>query len=427
MAYFLMMIFCLWGLFFFHSCIPGASQRSALSLQRASDDVIKDYRDSFRIPNLLMSATKNCPHCGRLVEINVSVGECMFREASELSPDAPGFAEKSAAARRQLRGEAEMGCGTSNLILGLIKENGLLGTKPDLIGAARHYRLAADTGELAGRIALASFWIRIGENLPAAAEILKKASAEDPRNTDCLMYLSKAYTMTGRHQEAFEAAKKAYYYSPVNSLERAGIEESFVSCLLSAAETLGEENAMSQINDLIFISPKNSRLKFARAVIYAQFGHFDQAVKQLDELENSVPASVLELERSRIDSLKGDFASAHRRLDALLAERKTDPELRRLKIRLLIRENREKDAFALAGSWIRTDENKCGACLIRAQMYLDKKEYDAAIRDCEEARKYASPAEQAFIENLIGNIRTVQADPLQINLFPQMELPSGRR
>jgi len=351
----------------------------------------------------------------------------MFREVAELPPDTPGFAEKVSAMRRQLRGEADLGCGPANLILGLIKENGLFGTKPDLIGAARHYRLYADTGDPAGRVALASFWVRIGENLPGAADMLKKASEEDPRNTDCLMYLSKAYTMTGRHTEAFEAAKKAYYYSPVNSMERAAIENVFVSCLLAAAEEIGEENALSQINDLIFISPKNVRLKFARSAIYARFGHFDQAMKQLDELNGSVPEQVLAVERVRIEGLKGDFAAAHKRLDVLLAERKTDPELRRLKIELLLGENKEKEAFDMAGAYIASDENKRDACLMRAQMYLNKKDYDAAVRDCEEARKYASPAEQTFIDHTIENIRTIQADPLQLNLFPQMNLPSGQQ
>lgn len=422
-----MMFFCLWGILCFHSCIPGSSQRDVLSLQRASDDVIRDYTDSFRMSGFFQAATKNCPHCGKLVEANVSVGECMFREAADLPPDTPGFAEKVSAMRRQLRGEAEMGCGTANLILGLIKENGLFGTKPDLIGAARHYRLYADTGDASGRIALAAFWVRIGENLPGAAELLKKASEEEPRNTECLMYLSRACTMMGKHLEAFEAAKKAYYYSPVNSLERAGIEVSFVSCLLAAAGEIGEESALAQINDLIFISPKNDRLKFARAAVYAQFGQFDQAMKQLDDIKDTVPERILAVERVRIEALKGDFAAANKRLDALLAERKTDPELRRLKVELLLREKKEKEAFDMVGAWIGSDENKCDACLIRAQMYLNKKEYDAAVRDCEEARKYASPAEQVYIDRIIENIRTVQADPLQMNLFPQMEFPAGQR
>lgn len=421
------MLFCLWGILFFHSCIPGSSQRDVLSLQRASDDVIKDYTSSFQTSSLFLTATKNCPHCGKLVEANVSVGECMFREAAELSPDAPDYAEKVAAMRRQLRGEAEMGCGPANMILGLIKENGLFGTKPDLIGAARHYRLYADTGDPEGRVALASFWVRIGENLPGAADMLKKAAEENPRNTDCLMYLSKAYTMMGRHPEAFEAAKKAYYYSPVNSSERAAIENVFVACLLSAAEEIGEGNALSQLSDLIFISPKNIRLKFARAAVYARFGHFDQAMKQLDELNGAVPEQTLAVERVRIEGLKGDFAAAHKRLDALLAERKNDPELRRLKIDLLLREKKEKEAFDLAGSYIASDENKRDACLMRAQMYLNKKEYDAAVRDCEEASRYASPAEQVYIGHIIEDIRAVQADPLQDGLFPQMLFPSGQQ
>lgn len=427
MAYFLMMFFCLWGVLCFHSCIPGSSQREVLSLQRASDDVIKDYTDSFRMSGFFQSATKNCPHCGKLVEANVSVGECMFREVADLPPDTPGYSEKVSAMRRQLRGEAEMGCGTANLILGLIKENGLFGTKPDLIGAARHYRLFADTGDVSGRIALASFWVRIGENLPGAAELLKKASEEEPRNTECLMYLSRACTMMGKHLDAFEAAKKAYYYSPVNSLERAGIEVSFVSCLLAAAEEIGEENALAQINDLIFISPKNDRLKFARAAVYARFGHFDQAMKQLDELETVLPKQLLDVERVRIEGLKGDFAAAHKRIDLLLAERKADPELRRLKVDLLLREKKEKEAFDAVGAWIGADENKRDACLLRAQMYLDKKEYDAAIRDCEEARKYASPAEQVYIDHTIESIRNMQSDPLQMELFPQVELPADQR
>lgn len=47
----------------------------------------------------------------------------------------------------------------------------------------------------------------------------------------------------------------------------------------------------------------------------------------------------------------------------------------------------------MAGAHIASDENKRDACFMWVQMYLNKKDYDAAIRDCEEARKYASPAE----------------------------------
>ncbi len=417
-----LILFCVWGVFLFHSCVPGGDQRDLLALTRASDDAIHDYKASFEVSQFFQAATKNCAHCGKLVESNISSGECMFSEVIDMSPDMPDYRKKVQDLMRQLRGEAAHGYGPANFLLGQIREYALLGQKQDIIAAARHYRLFADTGSAPGRAALAGYWLRLGENLPAAVELLKKSIEAEPRNTGFLMALSQAYGMMGKYTESFEAAKKAYANSPVNSEERFVIETSFAVILLNVAAELGEEAALAQINDMIYFSSRNDSLKLVRAQLYAIFKKFYQAEKELTLLKDKLPENNLELARLRMDNLKGDFSAAHKRIDSLLAKEPQNFEFRSAKIQQYMQENKEKEAFETADAFIRDDKDKTRSYIMRGQMYFRKKDYKSALADFESARKNAVPAHHEEIDRLIHAVKVSMKDPLNelINL-PSLE------
>lgn len=416
MAKILIVILFSWALIFYHSCTPFGDQRGVLSLSRAEDDIIKDYTESFQTSAAFMTATKRCTHCGKLVESNISAGECMFRELTSLPEDAPGRQKLFRETRKQLRGEATSGYGPASFLLGFIAENGLFGTKPDIITAARQYRLFAESGAPEGKAALAAFWIRLGENLPAAIELLNRALEENPRNTDYYMYLSHAYTMLNKPLEAFETAKKAYYHSPVHSTERLRIEMIFVEKLMIAAPVIGKEAALAQINDMIYISPKNKKLIFDRANLYALFGDFATAEKELDSLKKDYPPVPLRIAKARLRAMQNNLSGAKQELSSLLAE---DPEnyiVRTAMLELLMERGKKAEAFETVNKFIESDKDKTGAYILRANLHLMNEDIQSAIADFELAKKTAPPAAADDIDQAIQSLKKAAEEPE----FPEM-------
>ena len=376
--------FFTWALLLFHSCMPFGSEREVLSLSRADDDVIRDYTASFR-NSMLLSAVKRCGHCGKMVEAEISEGECMFRELSTMDPRAPGYSEKLARMRDQLRGEAEGGYGPAHFLLGVMAENGLFGTKRDEISAARRYRLFSETGDPRGAAELACFWVRIGENLPAAVEILKKSLAADPRNTELGMYLSEACSLLRRNREAFEAAKRAYYYSPVDSEERRAIESVFLNRLLAASDEIGADAALSQIGDMIYISPKNMDFKYFRCILLLMFGRCDEAEADLKKLHGHYPEEPLAILQARICATRGDFAQAYEALSPLMKANPHSMSLREVRFQLLVQEGREKDAFAELDGYVKNDPDPTDVLLFRGRLYAERRQWDLAEKDFQKA------------------------------------------
>ena len=405
--------FFTWALLLFHSCMPFGFERDILALSRADDEVIRDYTASFR-NTMLLSAVKRCSHCGKVVEADISVGQCMFREISSMDPDSPEYPEKLARMRDQLRGEADSGYGPANFLLGVMAENGLYGTKRDEITAARRYRLYSETGDPRGAAELACFWVRIGENLPAAVELLKKALAADPRDTGFGMYLSEACMLLGQNREAFEAAKRAYYYSPVDSEERLAIESVFLNRLLSAADEIGADAALSQIDDMIYISPHNVEFKYVRCILLLMFGRCEEAEAERQKLEHVYPEEPLVILQARICAARGDFPRAYEVLDRLLKADPRSMSLRSARFELLLQENREKDAFAELEKYVETDPDPVEILVFRGHIYMERRQWSLAEKDFRAALKNArNELTERKLRQLLNSLRELQ------EIFPE--------
>lgn len=393
-----------WALLFFHSCMPGGDQRQLLSLSRAENDVIRDYTPSFSTAEFFMATTKRCPHCDKLVEIHTSEGECMFRELWQEPYHSTRKKEMFRATRKQLRGEAAAGYGPANFLLGLIAENGLFDSRPDIITAARHYRLFAESGNPQGKAALACSWIRQSDNLTEALEILQTVIKEDPRNTELHMYISQAHTLLNQHKAAFEAAKKAYYYSPAASAERQNIENVFVEKLLIAAQSLGEKEALAQIADMIYLSPGNQKLIFARSNLYAIFGKFDLAEQDLNSLKNQYNRIPLLIARAKLRNAQKNFEGAKQDIKSLM---KNDPDnffVRAAMLELLVTNRKIKEALAAADSFIRADKDKTSAYLLRANLHVLNQNLNDALADFKKARTTANKETIPDIDEAIRSI-----------------------
>lgn len=393
-----------WALLFFHSCMPGGDQRQLLALSRAESDVIRDYTPSFSTTGFFLTSTKKCNHCNKLVEIHTSEGECMFRELWQESRHSPRRKEMLRNTRKQLRGESAAGYGPASFLLGLIAENGLFGTRPDIITAARQYRLFAENGGLRGKAALACFWIRLGENLPAALSILQKVIKEEPRNTELHMYISQAHTLLNQHKEAFEAAKKAYYHAPAASVERQNIENIFVEKLLIAANALGEKDALAQINDMIYLSPKNQKLIFARSNLYAIFGKFKLAEKDLNSLQNKYNKIPLLIARAKLRNAQRDFEGAKQDIRTLMANDPDNYYVRTAMLELLVANRKIKEALETANSFIRKDKDKTGAYLLRANLHAMNNDLKSALADFKQAKSTAGKEDAPAIDDAIRTI-----------------------
>ena len=393
-----------WALLFFHSCMPGGDQRQLLALSRAENDVIRDYTPSFSTAGLLLSTTKRCGHCNKLVEVHTSEGECMFRELWQEPYHSPQRKDLFKKTRKQLRGEAAAGYGPASFLLGMIAENGLFDTKPDIITAARQYRLFAENGGMRGKASLACFWIRMGENLPEALTILQKVIKEEPRDTELHMYISQAYTLLKQHKNAFDAAKKAYYYAPSASAERQNIENIFVEKLLIAANELGEKDALAQINDMIYLSPKNQKLIFVRSQLYAIFGKFKLAEQDLDILKDQYDKVPLLIARAKLRNAQRDYEGAKQDIKTLMANDPDNFYVRTAMLELLMTNRKTKEAFAAADSFIRKDKDKTAAYLLRANLHAMNSDLKRALADFKTARASATKEDAPAIDDAIRTI-----------------------
>jgi tetratricopeptide (TPR) repeat protein len=399
MLKFLVVILFSWALLFFHSCMPGGDQRQLLALSRAENDVIRDYTPSFSTAGLLLSTTKRCGHCNKLVEVHTSEGECMFRELWQEPYHSPRRKDLFKKTRKQLRGEAAAGYGPASFLLGLIAENGLFETKPDIITAARQYRLFAENGGMRGKASLACFWIRMGENLPEALAILQTVIKEEPRDTELHMYISQAYTLLKQHKNAFDTAKKAYYYAPSASAERQNIENIFVEKLLIAANELGEKDALAQINDMIYLSPKNQKLIFVRSQLYAIFGKFKLAEQDLNSLKDQYNKVPLLIARAKLRNAQRDYEGAKQDIKTLMANDPDNFYVRTAMLELLMTNRKTKEAFAAADSFIRKDKDKTAAYLLRANLHAMNRDLKRALADFKTARASATKEDAPAIDD----------------------------
>ena len=164
------------------------------------------------------------------------------------------------------------------------------------------------------------------------------------------------------------------------------------------------------------ISPKNKKLIFDRANLYALFGDFATAEKELDSLKKDYPPVPLRIAKARLRAMQNNLSGAKQELSSLLAE---DPEnyiVRTAMLELLMERGKKAEAFETVNKFIESDKDKTGAYILRANLHLMNEDIQSAIADFELAKKTAPPAAADDIDQAIQSLKKAAEEPE----FPEM-------
>ncbi len=288
-----------------------------------------------------------CRHCGQALSSGLSSGECAFRAAA-LEQDSGKAKDLYKEARRLLTQEAEReGRASSRILLGVIAERGLANGNPDEIAAARHFRLAADSGSPAGMTALAVFWIRRNLELEKAGELLLRSRALLPDNPDNQLGFAEWYFVRGKWDEAFSLLRETYASSPPESEDRAAAEMLILNFLQRLSIAGGTDQALAELDLLIRQNSRNPVFYSLRALLLKEKGEFEAAEKDWDAVLNIDTSSASAYaERAEIRSATGCLAGALEDMKTAVKLAPLNPELFLRKGMLELEASEYGDAFS---------------------------------------------------------------------------------
>ena len=407
--------------FHFHSCAPGMKvsgsvEERNLAEAKEKEEAFSRLPDPFFSPDLSFPdfperGFRNplCRHCGRVLTSGLSSGECAFRAAAfEKDPGKAEILYKKA--REFLTEEAEHdGRAASRVLLGIMAERGLANGNPDEIAAARHFRLAAESGSPAGMTALAVFWIRRNMELEEAEKLLIRSQAILPDDPDNKFGFAELYFARGKWDGAFSLLRETYADTAPETEERAAAEMMAVNFLQRLSIACGTDRALAELDLLIRQDPRNALFYAMRASLRKEQGEFESAEKDWNAvLEIGGPRAPVYAERAEVRSASGRLAGALEDMKTAVKLSPHDPELFLRKGMLELEASEYGDAFSSLEEAKRllpgTDPRlSCFAAMI----HLRRKEYRKAEAVLE---KLPSSARNGASAALLAEVKRAMKD-----------------
>ena len=164
-----------------------------------------------------------------------------------------------------LQKEADGGDPESALHLAYMYDLGH-GVKQDGISAAKYYRIAADSGLVKGKMALARFWLRNEMFLDDAAKLVE--SIPDYRkNPDCLLLLGTIRYAQSRYTEGFEDLLKAYQNAGRNFMIRDNVWKVVHAAFLELYKNGNYDAALAEADKAAKLNPKHPAIPYCRGLV----------------------------------------------------------------------------------------------------------------------------------------------------------------
>lgn len=401
------------AMFHFHSCGPGMvlseeapgphfltgkQKKNEFSLPSGDPFLQQQISSSAVFPGWNLSDPV-CRHCGQALSSGLSSGECAFRSAA-FEQDSGKAEDLYKEARRLLTQEAEReGRASSRILLGVMAERGLANGNPDEIAAARHFRLAAESGSPAGMTALAVFWIRRNMELEEAEKLLIRSQSILPDDPDNKFGFAELYFARGKWDGAFSLLRETYAETAPETEERAAAEMMAVNFLQRLSIVGGRDRALAELDFLIRQDPWNALFYAMRASLRKEQGEFESAEKDWNAvLEIGGPRAPVYAERAEVRSASGRLAGALEDMKTAVKLSPLDPELFLRKGMIELEASEYGDAFSSLEEAKRllpgTDPRlSCFAAMI----HLRRKEYRKAEAVLEKLPSSARNGESAAL------------------------------
>ena len=348
---------------------------------------------------------------------SVSAAELLYVKALR-EPDKAKRIEMFKSARRALLDEAEKNDNMkAHLLLGYMADLGQ-GMPSDGIQAARHYRIAADSGMPEAKIALAEFWRRNEIFLDEAVKQITGIPGYE-ENPNALCTLGAIYYAMYENEKGFSILKKAYT-SPHRT---ANTRLEVLKILHGAFEKYFKGNnldaALLELKRTDELEPDNYLTAYLMGLVEFRRGHAAEAEKLFNlswQRNPAMPETYRELAFLKVRSSRFDAAVDDIKVAYAVSGRK--PEFERALLEIYLLAKRMDDLLQLTDRILADHPERKEIRLIRISILQLKKEYQKAYDDLMILLKDPKLAKDPAIQETFANISSMlgkYADAVQAN------------
>ena len=333
----------------------------------------------------------------------VSDAEMQYVKALR-EPDKAKRNELFKAARKALLDEAEKKQNfKAHLLLGYMADLGQ-GMQSDGIQAARHYRVAADSGMVEAKIALAEFWRRNEIFLDEAVKQITDIPKYD-ENPAALCVLGSIYYAMYENEKGFQVLKKAYFsknHTPATRLE-------VLKILHHSFEKYFRGNnydaALKELKRADELEPRNYLTPYLMGLVEIRRGKLAEAEKLFNlswQRNPAVPETYREL--AFLKARSGRAAEAMDNAKTAYAISGKKPEFERAFMEICILTKNQDALMAFVDKQLQADPGRKDLRLVRLSVLQLKRDFAKAYEDLRILMKEPKAANDPVFQEMFANI-----------------------
>ncbi len=336
----------------------------------------------------------------------VSEAELQYVKALR-EPDKVKRFEMYKAARQALLEEAEKNhSAKAHLLLGYMADLGQ-GMRSDGIQAARHYRIAADSGMVEAKIALAEFWRRNEIFLnEAVKQITSIPNYEE--NPVALCTLGSVYYAMYENEKGFQVLKKAYRSPKATPNVRLDVLKVLHGMFEKYFKGNNYDAALKELERTAELAPGNHLTYYLMGLVEIRRGDLVRAEKMFKRSWKANPAfpevyrelAMLKARAGRFDEAVDDAKTAY-------AISGRQPEFGHALVEIYFLSKRLDEMLRLIDLLLKGEPDNKGMRLIRVSVLQLKKEYGRAYEDLKVLMKDPKCAQDPVCQEMFANVSSM--------------------
>jgi|GEM_PF-3024028 len=336
----------------------------------------------------------------------ISEAELQYVKALR-EPDKVKRFELYKAARKALLDEAEKNhSAKAHLLLGYMADLGQ-GMRTDGIQAARHYRIAADSGLVEAKIALAEFWRRNDIFLDEAVkQITGIPNYED--NPVALCTLGSIYYAMYENEKGFRLLKKAYKSPKTSPNVRLDVLKILHGMFEKYYKGNNYDAALKELERTAELAPNNYLTFYLMGLVEIRRGDHAKAEKMFErswKVNPAVPEVYREM--ALLKARAGRFGEAVDDAKTAYAISGRKPEYGRVLLEIYFLSKRLDEMLSFIDLLLKGEPDNQGMRLIRVSILQLKKEYGRAYEDLTVLQKDPKCAKDLAFQETFANVSSM--------------------
>ena len=304
------------------------------------------------------------------------------------------------AARKALLDVAEQGKDSkAHLLLGYMADLGQ-GMPVDGIQAARHYRIAADSGLTEAKIALAEFWRRNEIFLDEAVKQIKGIPDYED-NPAALCTLGAVYYAMYENEKGFQLLKKVYRSPKATASIRLDVLKILHGMFEKYFKGNNYDAALQELRRTDELEPGNYLTSYLMGLVELRRGNLAEAEKMFNrswKANPAIPENYRELAFVKVHTGRFDEALDNAKTAYDVSGKK--PEFERALLEIYYLTGKIDAMLGFVNARLKENPKRFPLRLIRITIFQKKKEYRKAYDDLKELMKDPAIAKDAaFLES----------------------------